>query len=234
MKKSIALVFFATVGVAGSVAAQTPVAVATYHYDNLRTGWNNQETTLTPQNVNPTTFGKINKVPVPLDDQVDAQPLIVPNQTITGGTHDVVYVATESNTIYAIDAANGAILLSRNLGRPFRKPYGNIGIQSTPVIDVAGQTLYLFAYVGSPPIYQLHALKLSDLTDKPGSPVTVAASHTLTNGSTFTFNATVHRQRPALLEANGNVYAGFGSFGDTKASISRGWLLGWNASHLKL
>jgi len=64
------------------------------------------------------------------------------------------------------------------------------------------------------------------------SPVTVAASHTLTNGSTFTFNATVQRQRPALLKANGIVYAGFGSFGDGNASITRGWLLGWNAKTL--
>ena len=70
------------------------------------------------------------------------------------------------------------------------------------------------------------------MTDKAGSPVTVAASHTLTNGSTFTFNATVQRQRPALLKANGNVYAGFGSFGDGNASITRGWLLGWNAKTL--
>jgi len=108
------------------------------------------------------------------------------------------------------------------------------GIQSTPVIDVAAQTLYLIAYVNGPPrSYQLHALNLWDLTDKAGSPVTVAASHTLTNGSTYTFNATVQRQRPALLKANGNVYAGFGSFGDRNASITRGWLLGWNASTLQ-
>src|ERR1700730_16423681 len=151
MKKSplIRLVFFATVVVAGSAAAQSPVAVTTYHYDNLRTGWNRHETQLTPQNVNPTTFGIINTVP--LDDQVDAQPLIVPNQTIAGGTHDVVYVATEGNTIYAIDASNGAMLLSRNLGSPVPKVLGNAGILSTPVIDVAAQTLYLIAYVNGPP-----------------------------------------------------------------------------------
>jgi hypothetical protein len=261
MKKSpfIGLVFFATSVVAGSVAAQSPVAVTgegtgvpdlvgpvvvagsttqprvaviTYQYDNLRTGWNNQETKLTRDNVNQTNFGIINTVP--LDDQVDSQPLIVPNQTIAGGTHDVVYVATEGNTIYAIDASNGAMLLSRNLGSPVPKPLGNVGIQSTPIIDVAAQTLYLIAYVnGSPQNYQLHALDLSDLTDKDNSPVTVAASHILTNGSTFTFDATVQRQRPALLETNGHVYAGFGSFGDTKASSTRGWLLGWNASTLK-
>src|ERR1700730_1606280 len=239
MKKSplIGLVFFATVVVAGSAAAQSPVWVPTYHYDNLRTGWNSHETQLTVQNVTQSTFGIIGTAK--LDDQVDAQPLIVPNQTLVGatwsGTFDVVYVATESNSIYAIDASNGNILLFRNLGKPVAK--GGIahnGIQSTPVIDVAAQTLYLIAYVNGPPrSYQLHALNLSDLTDKGGSPVTVAASHTLTNGSTYTFNATVQRQRPALLKANGIVYAGFGSFGDNNASITRGWLLGWNASTLQ-
>src|ERR1700730_12076960 len=229
MKKSplIGLVFFATVVVAGSAAAQSPVWVPTYHYDNLRTGWNSHETQLTLQNVTQSTFGIIGTAK--LDDQVDAQPLIVPNQTIAGGTFDVVYVATESNTIYAIDASNGAILLSRNLGKPVAKAgIAHNGIQSTPLTDVAAQTLYLIVYVNGPPrSYQLHALNLSDLTDKGGSPVTVAASHTLTNGSTFTFNATVQRQRPALLKANGIVYAGFGSFGDNNASITRGWVLGW-------
>jgi hypothetical protein len=238
MKKflSIGLVFFATVVVAGSAAAQSPVAVTTYHYDTLRTGWNSNETTLTPQNVNATTFGILKTVT--LDNQVDAQPLIVPNQTIAGSTHDVVYVATESNTIYAIDTSSGAKLLGRNLGSPVPKPLecGNnaavVGITSTPVIDLTSQTLFVVAYVnGSPPIYQLHALNLSDLTDKVPA-VTVAATHILTNGATYTFNAAVQRQRPALLESNGAIYAGFGSFCDFNATTSRGWLLGWNASTL--
>jgi hypothetical protein len=218
------------------------VAVTTYHYDTLRTGWNKQETTLTAASF-PSTFGILSTVT--LDDQVDAQPLVVPGQTIAGGTHDVVYVATENNTVYAIDASTGAILLSTNLGPPVPMPFGcnnsgpNIGITSTPVIDLTSQTLYLIAYLnlsGNPtnpnPSYQLHALSLSTLADKAGSPVTVAASHTLTNGSTFTFNATYQRQRPALLELNGNVYAAFGSFCDYHADQSRGWLLGWNASTL--
>jgi hypothetical protein len=86
---------------------------------------------------------------VALDDQVDAQPLVVPNQQITAGptpgTYQVVYVATESNTIYAINAATGAVLLSRNLGTPVPVPLGcgdngpNVGITGTPVIDVAGR-----------------------------------------------------------------------------------------------
>jgi hypothetical protein len=214
-----------------------PVAVTTYHYDTLRTGWNNHETTLTATNF-PSTFGILQTVT--LDDQVDAQPLIVPGLTIAGGTHDVVYVATESNTIYAIDASSGAILLQRNLGSPVPAPFGcnnngpNVGIDSTPVIDLAAQTLYVIAYVNgsSSPNYQLHAVRLSTLADMTGSPVTVAASHTLTNGSTFTFNATYQRQRPALLELNGNIYAGFGSFCDYKANLSRGWILGWSAKTL--
>jgi hypothetical protein len=174
-----------------------------------------------------------------LDDQVDAQPLIVPGRTIAGGTHDVVYVATESNTIYGIDASSGAIILQRNLGSPVPAPLAcnnngpNVGINSTPVIDLSANALYVIAYVNNPrPTYILHALNLTDLTDKPGSPVTVAASHTLTDGSTFTFNAQYQRQRPALLELNGNIYAGFGSFCDFQANNSRGWLLGWGAQTL--
>ncbi|HUB64646.1 MAG TPA: hypothetical protein VL996_09415, partial [Methylocella sp.] len=221
--------------IAGRAAAQ-PVAVTTYHYDTLRTGWNSSETTLTATNF-PSNFGILQTVT--LDDQVDAQPLIIPGLTIAGGTHDVVYVATESNTVYAIDASSGAILLSRNLGAPVPAPLGcnnngpNVGINGTPVIDPVSQTLYVVAYVnGSPPIYQLHALSLSTLADAPSSPVTVTASHTLTNGSTYTFNASYQRQRPALLLNDNIVYAAFGSFCDYDGQYSRGWLLGWNASTL--
>jgi hypothetical protein len=237
----IGVVFFAVVVIAaGSVAAQSPVAVSTYHYDNLRTGWNNQETTLTRTNVNSTTFGIIGAVT--LDEQVDAQPLIVPNQTIAGGTHDVVYVVTAKNTIYAIDASNGAILLSRNdLGSPVPGPLHcfnsgpNVGITGTPVIDLVAKTLYVIAYVnGTPPTYQLHALDLGTLGPKPGSgsPVKVTATHKLTDNTIFTFDATFQRQRPALLLQNGNVYAAFGSFCDFRSDKSRGWVLGWNANTL--
>jgi hypothetical protein len=70
------------------------------------------------------------------------------------------------------------------------------------------------------------------LTDKVTAQV-VSASHTLTNGTTFTFDATYQRQRPALLLANGSIYAGFGSFCDFSPDVSRGWLLGWTAGSLK-
>lgn len=222
---------------AALVAGSTPqplVAVTTYHYDNHRTGWNNQETTLTATSF-PSTFGILHGgVPVKLDDQVDAQPLIVPQQTIAGGTHDVVYVATENDTMYAIDASDGSILVIRSLGSPVPSSTGgsHTGIMGTPVIDLAAQTLYVIANVnGTPPIHKLYALSLSDLSDKDG-PVTVAASHKLTDGTSFTFDARFFRQRPALL-LNGNiVYAGFGSLGDYYADRMRGWLLGWTASTL--
>jgi hypothetical protein len=216
-------------------------AVWTYHNDNHRTGWNSHETTLTPANVNQTSFGLLTSVV--LDDQVDAQPLFVPNVLITvgthQGTHDVVYVASEGNTIYAIDAHSGTILLSPNFGLPVPFPLGcnnngpNVGINSTPVIDVASSTMYVVVYTNDSagPAYRIHALDLGSLADKV-KPKLITASHSLTDGTTFTFNATYHRQRPALLLLNGNVYAGFGSFCDFSANLSRGWLLGWSTGSL--
>jgi hypothetical protein len=227
----------------GAVSARAggPQAVTTYHYDNYRTGWNSNETILTPANVNKSSFGVLHIVP--LNDQVDGQPLYMPAVNITAGpypgTHDVVYVATESNTIYAVDAESGTILLSPNFGKPIPLPLGctnngpNVGINSTPVIDPTTNTLYVMVYtqLNNAPAYVLHALDLGSLTDKV-SPQVVTASHTLTDGTTFDFNATYQRQRPALLLANGNVYAGFGSFCDFSANLSRGWLLGWQVGTL--
>ena len=213
--------------------------VATYHNDVQRTGWNAAENTLTTANVRPLTFGWI--ATVPLDDRVDTQPLVVTNQPIENqGVHTVVYVATESDTIYAIDSWSGDVLKTRSLGTPVPRPLGcmdngpNVGINSTPTIDLRRRTMYVIAYslVGGNPTYRLHALALDTLNDKAGSPVTIAASHALANGSPFNFDSSAQRQRPALLETNGNIYAGFGSFCDYKAEVSRGWLLGWNSGSL--
>jgi hypothetical protein len=222
------------------VNAQGP-AVTTYHYDNYRTGWNSSETILTQANVNATSFGLLQSVR--LDDQSDTQPLYVPSVNVTAGPfpgiHNVVYVATGNNTVYAIDAQSGQILLSPNFGPAVRYPLGcnnngpNVGITSTPVIDLTSNTMYVMVYSNpsSGPQYQLHALDLGSLTDKV-PPQSVVASHTLSDGSTFSFNATYQRQRPALLMANGNIYAGFGSFCDFAANVSRGWMLGWEAGSL--
>jgi len=230
----IALVLIFSVAFAGA-------QVTTYHYDTRRTGWNSKEPKLTPANVGSASFGQL--LSVALDDQVDAQPLVIPGVNISAGSHQgkhtVVYVATENNTIYAIDVNNGTILLSPNFGPPVPKPLGcgnngpNVGITSTPVIEVRSQTMYVMVYTqgATGPAYYLHALDIGNLTDKV-APVLVAASHTLTDGTTFTFNATYQRQRPGLLLANGNVYAGFGSFCDFFANLSRGWVLGWKAGTL--
>src|SRR5262249_7054173 len=112
-----------------AVAGYAPIAysqsVVTYHYDNLRTGWNANETTLTPTNVpNLQLVGSVNcpgsTVPatVCLDEQVDAQPLLVTGLTIAGVTHDILYVVTENNTVYALDAGTGATLATQNFGAP--------------------------------------------------------------------------------------------------------------------
>ena len=218
-------------------------SVTTYHYDNNRTGWNSKESILTPANVNAKTFGLLQTVT--LDDQVDAQPLVVPGVVITAGkyqgtTHDVVYVVSENNTVYAIDTNSGTILISVNLGAPVPSPLGcnnngpNVGITATPAIDAANKILYVMAYTQKNGVqsYQLHALALGSLKDTVAAEV-VTASHKLTDGTTSNFNATYQRQRPALLFANGNVYAGFGSFCDYGTNISRGWLLGWTGGTLK-
>ena len=156
-----------------AVPAAAQTAVTTYHYDNNRTGWNQSEVVLTPANVGSASFGVLQRVT--LDDQVDAQPLVAPNVQITAGSapgvHDVVYVATENNTIYAIDVHSGAILLSPNFGTPVSNPLGcnnngpNVGITSTPVIDLSSNTLYAMTYTQNQggPAYTLHALDLGSL-----------------------------------------------------------------------
>jgi hypothetical protein len=223
--------------------AAAQVAVTTYHYDNYRSGWNSNETVLTPATVGSSSFGLL--ATVTLDDQVDAQPLLVPGVDITAGSHqgkhDVLYVVTENDTVYAIGTgtAAGVVLMKENLGTPVAWPLGckqngpNVGITSTPAIDLASNTLYVMAYTqgATSRAYWLHVLDLGSLTDKV-APHLVSASHTLTNGTTFSFNATYERQRPGLLLANGNIYAGFGTFCDFATDVSRGWLLGWNATTL--
>jgi hypothetical protein len=223
------------------VTATGQVSVITHHNNNYRDGWNSSEKVLTPEKVNATQFGLLTTVAV--DDEVDAVPLVVPGVTITAGNyqgqHDVVYVETANNSVYAIDANAGTILLTTNLGTPVSEPLGcdnnapEVGVNSTPVIDTTLNNLYLIAYTegNTGPVYTVHALDLGNLTDKL-TPQVVTGSHELTNGHNFVFNATYQRQRPALLEANGNIYAGFGSWCDHEMNLSRGWLLGWNAGTL--
>jgi len=222
-----------------AVTAPPKVSVTTYHYNNRRNGWNNAEATLTPAVVSSSKFNLVHNVPV--DEQVDAQPLVLTNQAISNkGIRDVVYVATENNTIYAIDTSTGEPLLTQNFGPAVPKQpdcpnnSATVGINSTPVYDVTTKLIYVIVYSfeNATPVFRLHALEPSTLLDAI-PPRIIDASHTLADGSTFTFNASATRQRAALLATNGNIYAGFASFCDHSFSRSRGWILGWNASNLQ-
>jgi hypothetical protein len=221
--------------------ADARVNVTTHHYDNLRSGWNPQETRLTPATLGTGKFGLLASVSV--DDQVDAQPLIVERVKFRNlGIHDVVYVATESNSVYALDAYSGTVLMRVNLGIPVPQTMlpgrcgndgPNVGINGTPVIDPTTMTMYVITYTleESQPVYRLHALALATLADR-APPVVITAVGTLLDGETYQFTPAVSRQRAALLLSNGNVYAGFASFCDVKANMSRGWVLGWQEASL--
>ena len=100
------------------MAAVAGTDVITYHGDAMRTGWNSSETQLTPQQVASKSFGLLRSID--LDDQVDAQPLVVSDQPIDGRSSisDVVYVVTETNSVYAFDPSSGEQLLHIKLGPP--------------------------------------------------------------------------------------------------------------------
>jgi len=240
-KLAIAILGAGLIALSGIGAAPAQVNVTTYHNDNLRTGWNPNETTLTQSSFS--SFGLLQTVS--LDDQVDAQPLVVSGLTINGSQHNVVYAATEGNSVYAIDAQSGQVLLQTNLGAPvpyFDLPGGcgnngpNVGINSTPVIDTNTSVLYVITYnlIKQNPLtvaYYLHALSLTTLADTV-TPLQITASGMLANGTKYQFTPHVSRQRAGLLLSNGNLYAGFASFCDISANLSRGWVLGWQESTL--
>lgn len=225
-------------------------SVLTQHNDNNRSGDNLNESILTTSNVNVAGFGLLFKRPV--DGQIYAQPLYVPDVSIAGGTHNVVYVATMHNTVYAFDAddpAQTTPLWSTNLGPSspavdfgtgFHDIAVEVGILSTPVIDPASNTLYAVAFTkemvnGTATYYfRLHALDIRTGAEKFGGPVVIAATVPGTGGNSnkgvITFRAFKQLQRSALLLVNGNVYIGFAGHGEQEPY--NGWLLGYNAATL--
>ena len=215
--------------------------VVTHMYNAQRTGWDQNEIILNTKNVASAKFGVL-ATNTSLDGRIDTQPLIVQNILIGAAVHDVVYVATNNDTVYALDATTAAVITSVSLGTPVNNAQvagrgcandnSVVGVLSTPVIDLSTNTLYVMAYVqiSSTPTYQLHALNITTLADKV-TPKTVSASITLSDNSTvYNFSATYSRQRSALLLANGNVYAAFASFCDLNPS--RGWVLAWQTNTL--
>jgi hypothetical protein len=202
------------------------VNVLTQHNDLSRTGANTAETILTTANVNSTNFGKFFTDSV--DGQIYAQPLYVANLNISGGTHDVVFVCTENNSVYALDADTAGITYwQTNLGTPFNPgtlSCGDltpvVGITGTPVIDLNSGTLYVDTKL-SVPAQVLHALDITTGNEKFGGPVTISATG---------FSASLEHQRPGLLLLNGVVYVCFGSHCDDGAY--HGYVLGYNATNL--
>jgi hypothetical protein len=199
--------------------------VLTQHNDLSRTGANTSETILTPGNV-ATSFGKLFTDNV--DAQVYAQPLYVQNLNISGGVHNVVYICTESNSVYAFDADTaGDSYWHVKLGTPFSPASCGdlspvVGITSTPVIDLNSGTIYVETKFASG-IHELHALNMTNGSEKFGGPVTVAATG---------FTGSIEHQRSGLLLLNGVVYLGFASHCDEGAY--HGFLLGYNATNLSL
>jgi hypothetical protein len=227
------------------------VNVTTYHYDNARDGANTDETVLTPSNVNQSTFGKVASFPV--DGQIYAQPLVMTNVAVSGqGTHNVVYVATENDTVYAFDAAGNnpaqgylwktSLLESGETAVP-QTDYSTtditplIGITGTPVIDPSTNTLYVVAATktSSDAYYQrIWALDITSGAVKFGGPTTIVASvagtgYGSSNGQ-VSFSAYWENQRPALTLANGEVYVAWASHGDLNPW--HGWVIAFNDSTL--
>jgi hypothetical protein len=227
------------------------VNVTTYHYDVARTGQNTQETILTPSNVNASTFGKLFSVAV--DGYVFAQPLYLSNVTISGGTHNVVYVATEHDSLYAIDADNGTVYWHLSLIPAGGSTVNSItdlnctdlvpevGITGTPVIDSNSGTIYLVAKskVGGNIVQYLHAIDVVKATEKFGAPIAIHASVTGSGagavGGILSFAPQYEHQRESLLldkdsEGNSHVVIGWGSHCDI--APWHGWMMSYNAATL--
>ncbi len=221
-----------------------------YRNDNFRTGQNLAESILTPANVTPSQFG------LQFTDAIDAaayaQPLYVPNVTIPSlGTHNVVYVATENDSVYAFDAdtpgpalwhtsfinpAKGITTVpATDLGCGDLVPI--IGITATPVIDPIAGTIYVISKVKTGPgsyRQQLHALDITTGLERANSPKTIAASVPGTGSESvkgmISFDPLLQQDRPALTLANGVVYLTFASHCDI--GTYHGWILGYDQTSL--
>jgi hypothetical protein len=226
------------------------IDVVTYHYDNMRTGQNVNEMTLTPANVTVSTFGKLGEFAV--DGLVDAQPLLLSNLAIPGGgSKNVVYVVTEHDSIYAFDAdsitASGGTALwhvsallsgeTTSDDRSCTQVTPEIGITSTPVIDRSRNAIYVVAMSkDSTGSYhqRIHALDLTTGNELFGGPVDVQASYPGTgdnsSGGSVVFDPKQYKERASLLELNGTIYTMWSSHCDHRPYTS--WIISYNADTL--
>ncbi len=237
-----------------AITAQGQVSVTTNRNDLARSGVNPEESILTPANVSPSGFGK--RFSLPVDGQVYAQPLYASLVNIPGkGIHNVLFVATEHDSVYAFDADSIAesnatplwhvnftdsstgertISVADVLGCASISP--EIGITGTPVIDPSTGTIYLVAssILGGQFFHRLHALDITTGTERPGSPVIIAASVPGTGDNfsqtTVPFHPYLYKNRAGLLLLNGVVYTAWTSHCDTGSY--HGWLIGYDAANL--
>jgi hypothetical protein len=240
-----------------SLSAAGQVAVTTYHNDNYRSGVNANETILTPSNVNEVSFGKL--LALPVEGEIYAQPLYVPGVNINGTLHNVLYVATEHDQVYAFDANSGQQLWRKSFIGTFGEkqilPVSSddvdcdniapeIGITSTPVIDLTSNEIYVVAKTKEivdnvTTFYQrMHVLDIGtgaeNLTDRYfGAPITAVTPGTgsgSVNGY-LTFDPLVEHQRAALTLSNGMVFASWASHCDN--GNYHGYVMAFSASSLR-
>jgi len=236
------LLIFAAIGVAGQVN------VTTYHNDLGRTGQNLSETRLTLGNVNESTFGKLFALPV--DGAIYGQPLYLSGVSIQGGTHNVVYVATQHDSVYAFDADSvGAPLWQVSFIDPGNgiTPVPNdvvgcedivpeIGVTGTPVIDPSTGTLFVVAKTqeNGTVLQRLHALDVASGAEKFGGPIViqgqVAGKGVGSVGGILTFDPLRQNQRAGLLLQNGLIYIAWGSHCDV--GRWHGWVMVYDAQSL--
>ena len=234
-----------------SLAAAGLAVVATYHNDNARTGQNLLETTLTPDNVNAKQFGKLYSFPV--DGYVYAQPLYLPQVAVPGnGLHNVVIVATQHDSVYAFDSDSPAAapLWKVNFLNPdagvttlsaadvnASDILPEIGITSTPVIDVASNTIYVVAATKENGAFyhRLHALDIASGAEKFGGPQTLQATYPGTaqdgHDGVLNFGSRFQLQRAALLLSKGRIYIAFASNADS--GLYHGWVIAYDATTLR-
>ena len=230
--------------------------VLTYHNNLSRDGTNPSEYTLTPSNVNATTFGKLFSCTA--DAAIYAQPLWVPDLAIGGGTHNVVFVGTTHDSVYAFDADSSSCTTYwhkqlYNSGETYLNNGDvasgdiepDIGIIGTPVIDLSTKTLYVVSKSkvsgtsctpSSSCFQRLHALSLLDGSEKFGGPYSLTSSITVpgtgdgsSNGS-VPFDPLHENQRPGLALVNGVVYIAWASHGDN--GPYHGWVIGFAANNI--
>ncbi|MGA8215351.1 MAG: immunoglobulin domain-containing protein [Candidatus Sulfotelmatobacter sp.] len=230
-----------------NATAPATTDVLTYHNDIARTGQNLTETTLTTSNVTSAKFGKLGFYPV--DGLVDAEPLYASKVAIpNNGTHNVLIVPTENDSVYAFDADSGATIWQVSVLKSGETASDNrgcgqvspeIGITSTPVIDRTrgpNGAVYVVAMSknGSTYYQRLHALDLALGTELFGGPVDIQATYPGTgdnssNGSVV-FDPAQYKERAALLLLNGVIYTGWASHCDIRPYT--GWIMGYSESTL--